>query len=137
MNKVEEILIGTAVVVAVSLALSACDKQHSAEDAGRSIDKFTDKATDTLNKASSSISNQSEKAGVTVDDTAITTKVKSAILAEPGLSVLQIKVETIKGVVTLTGLVDVPKNGERAKEIAASVAGVREVNNLLSPKTSG
>jgi len=49
---------------------------------------------------------QSEKAGVAIDDAEITTKVKAAIFAEPGLKTLQISVDTIKGVVTLSGSVD-------------------------------
>ncbi|MES2356187.1 MAG: BON domain-containing protein [Pseudomonadota bacterium] len=137
MNKVERIIIGAAVAVGITLGLSACDKPHPAEDAGRSIDQAAEKTAENVNKATTSAGNQGEKAGEAFDDTAITTKVKAAILAEPGLRTLQIGVETVKGAVTLTGSVDVPKNSERAKEIAASVAGVREVNNRLLPKTAG
>jgi osmotically-inducible protein OsmY len=48
----------------------------------------------------------SETTGEYVDDAAITTKVKAAILAEPGLKTLQIGVETYKDVVQLSGFVD-------------------------------
>ena len=41
-----------------------------------------------------------------VDDTVITTRVKTAILGEPALKVLQINVETYKGVVQLSGFID-------------------------------
>jgi len=137
MNKVEKIIIGTAVMVGITMGLSACDKPHPAEDAGRSIDQAAGKTVDNVNKATASVNNQGEKAGEAFDDAAITAKVKAAILAEPGLHSLQIGVDTVKGAVTLTGSVDVPKNGERAKEIAASVVGVKEVNNRLLPKTAG
>jgi hypothetical protein len=44
-----------------------------------------------------------EGTGEYVDDSAITTKVKAAILEEPGLKVSEVKVETFKGVVQLSG----------------------------------
>jgi len=124
-------------MVTMCVGLLACDRQHPAEVAGRSIDHAAGKATDKLTEASASISNQGKEAGVALDDAAITVKVKAAIVAEPGLHVLQIGVETTKGVVTLTGSVDVPRNGARAKELAENVAGVHEVNNLLLPKIAG
>ena len=47
-----------------------------------------------------------ESTGQYVDDSLITTKVKTAILNEPSLKVSQITVETYKGVVQLAGFVD-------------------------------
>ncbi|HSB48362.1 MAG TPA: BON domain-containing protein, partial [Burkholderiales bacterium] len=44
--------------------------------------------------------------GAYMDDSWITTKVKTAILNEPSLKVMQINVETYKGVVQLSGFVD-------------------------------
>jgi len=73
--------------------------------------------------------------GGPVDDTAITTKVKTAILAEPGLRALQINVDTKDAVVTLTGTVDSPPLKERAKEVASNVAGVRSVVDNLTTKS--
>ena len=46
-----------------------------------------------------------EGTGQYVDDTVITTKVKAAILEEPGLKSSEINVETFKGVVQLSGFV--------------------------------
>ena len=70
-----------------------------------------------------------ESAGEYVDDSWITTKVKSAILAEPSLKVTQITVETYKGVVQLSGFVDSPAAATRAVELAREVNGVTAVNN--------
>jgi hyperosmotically inducible protein len=61
----------------------------------------------------------------------ITTKVKAAILAEKGLKTMQISVETQKGVVLLSGFVDSAVQIARAKEVAASVKGVKSVKNAL------
>ena len=70
-----------------------------------------------------------------MDDTAITAKVKAAVFAEPGLKTLQISVDTIKGVVTLSGSVDSKSNSDSAEELAGAVAGVRDVENELVIKS--
>jgi Predicted periplasmic or secreted lipoprotein len=56
--------------------------------------------------SSSAESRAQESAGEYGDDTVITTKVKSKLLADQELKRLAIKVETSKGVVRLSGLVD-------------------------------
>jgi hyperosmotically inducible protein len=117
-------LIGISLLLVFGLA--ACDKPGPAEIAGRQIDQTANKAVDNL-------SVQDAKAGVAIDDAAITAKVKAAIFVEPGLRTLQIKVDTVKGVVTLTGSVDSQKSSNRAKALASAVAGVKKVKNKLIP----
>jgi len=56
--------------------------------------------------------------GGAVDDAAITAKVKTAIMAEPGLKSMEINVDTKDAVVTLTGTVPSAPLKDRAKEIA-------------------
>ena len=70
-----------------------------------------------------------ESTGEYVDDSWITTKVKSAILAEPGLKVSQINVETFRGVVQLSGFVDSAAAASKAVEVAHAVQGVTDVKN--------
>lgn len=70
-----------------------------------------------------------ESTGEYLDDSWITTKVKSAILAEPSLKVTQINVETYKGVVQLSGFVDSDDAARKAVEVARSVKGVTDVKN--------
>ncbi len=117
-----------------AVGLAACDKPGPAEKAGRSIDQAAENVGDKMDGASHKLGEQSDKAGDTLDDAAITAKIKTAILAEPGLSVLQIHVDTIHGVTTLTGSVDSHKNMDKAKEIARAVAGVKKVDNKLVVK---
>ena len=69
--------------------------------------------------------------GAYMGDTWVTTKVKSAILNEPSLKVLQINVETYKGVVQLSGFVDNADSRDKAAEIARKVEGVTSVKNDL------
>jgi osmotically-inducible protein OsmY len=70
-----------------------------------------------------------ESAGEYLDDSWITTKVKTAIFEEPSLKVAQINVETYKGVVQLSGFVDSAADGAKAAELARSIKGVTEVKN--------
>jgi len=76
------------------------------------------------------------KTSSALNDAEITAKIKTAIFAEPGLKSLQISVDTIGGVVTLSGSVDSPASSDRAKALAAAVAGVKEVDNRLSVKSA-
>lgn len=75
-----------------------------------------------------------ESTGGFIDDSVITTKVKTAILKDPELKVLQIDVETFKGVVQLSGFVDSRQTSNRAEEVASSVNGVKGVKNSLIVK---
>ncbi|MCR6663300.1 MAG: BON domain-containing protein [Luteimonas sp.] len=62
-----------------------------------------------------------------VDDTWITTKVKSSLLADSDVSGLDINVETVNGVVTLSGQVDQQAQIEHATNIARGIEGVTDV----------
>jgi len=75
-----------------------------------------------------------EGTGQYVDDSAITTKVKSAILAEPGLKVSEINVETFKGVVQLSGFVSSRADIKGAVRVASAVSGVKSVTNDMQLK---
>ncbi|GAB6058119.1 BON domain-containing protein [Desulfonatronum parangueonense] len=65
------------------------------------------------------------------DDSGITTRVKSALLADDSISGFAIGVKTFEGQVNLTGAVDTPQQRQRAGELAANVDGVRQVNNQI------
>ncbi len=67
-----------------------------------------------------------------LNDSAITTQVKFDINREPTLNMLQIHVDTHKGVVQLSGFVDDRETVEKAEEVARKVKGVKTViNNLV------
>ena len=72
--------------------------------------------------------------GEYVDDSVITTKVKSMLAADDFLKSFQIGVETYKGTVQLSGFVDAQKAIDKAVEIAHSVKGVKSVKNDLIVK---
>jgi len=75
-----------------------------------------------------------ESTGEYLDDSVLTTKVKSTILGDSKLKVLQINVKTFKGVVQLSGFVDSESAATRAVELARTVKGVKMVNNSLIVK---
>ncbi len=76
----------------------------------------------------------SEGTGEYVDDTVITTKVKTAIFNEPTLKSAEINVETFKGVVQLSGFVSTQGDIYKAAEIARSIKGVTSVKNDMRLK---
>jgi hyperosmotically inducible periplasmic protein len=130
---------GKLKLIAISLflaaGLSACDKPGPAEKAGKAIDQTAsdakNKIGETVDKAEKKMTEQSAKAGQALDDSEITARVKAAVFAEPGLKTLQISVDTVKGVVTLSGTVDSQANSDKARTLAAAVAEVKDVSNKL------
>lgn len=77
---------------------------------------------------------QRASTGEYLDDSVITTKVKTAIFNEPSLKVSQISVETHKNVVQLSGSVDSAASMNKAVAVARSVEGVSSVKNEMRVK---
>jgi osmotically-inducible protein OsmY len=75
-----------------------------------------------------------ESTGEYVDDSVITTKVKSLLAADDFLKSFQIGVETYKGIVQLSGFVNSQQAVDKASEITRSVKGVKSVKNNLIVK---
>ena len=75
-----------------------------------------------------------ESAGEYVDDSVITTKVKSLLVADDFLKSFEISVETYKGTVQLSGFVSSQQAVDKAVQIARSVKGVKSVKNDLIVK---
>jgi hyperosmotically inducible protein len=72
--------------------------------------------------------------GEYVDDSVITTKVKSRLAGDDFLKSFKISVETYKGAVQLSGFVNTQEAVENAGQIARSVKGVQSVKNDLIVK---
>ena len=75
-----------------------------------------------------------ESTGEYVDDSVITTKVKSLLAADDFLKSFQIGVETYKGTVQLSGFVNSQQAVDKAVQITRSVKGVTAVKNDLIVK---
>ena len=75
-----------------------------------------------------------ESTGEYVDDSVITTKIKSLLAADDFLKSFKISVETRKGIVQLSGFVNSQNAVDKAGQIARSVGGVTSVRNDLIVK---
>ena len=71
------------------------------------------------------------KLGTALDDSAVTAKVKAALIGNPDTKARQINVDTANGVVTLTGTVDNTTAKMSAESTARTVSGVSAVENRL------
>ena len=72
--------------------------------------------------------------GEALDDTAITAKVKAALLQAPDVKGLDVTVQTDKAVVQLSGFVASQAQIDKAIGLAKGVRSVREVQNKMSVK---
>jgi hypothetical protein len=110
----------TTTTTSVAPATPSADTTAAVKSAG----------TDMANGASRA----ADKAGDALEDSAITAKVKTALLADPAVKGLQINVDTKDGVVTLKGSAP-PSESARAVQIARDTSGVKSVENQLTPKS--
>ncbi|CAM3825125.1 BON domain-containing protein [Polynucleobacter arcticus] len=115
--------------------LAACDKPGPAETAGKKIDQTTESVSaavsNSADKASTTIAAQGKEAGQAMSDTEITAKIKAILLNEPGLDSLKVTVDTVKGIVTLSGSVASQDKADKVIKLSKSVDGVKSVNSKL------
>ncbi len=70
-------------------------------------------------------------AGRNIDDLTITASVKARLVADKLSNLTRIDVDTVNGVVSLTGLVESEFEKRRAEDIASLVDGVEKIVNDL------
>lgn len=70
-------------------------------------------------------------AGTMWDDATISAKVKRGLIEHPEVRARKIDVDTVDGVVVLSGLVQSPGESERAVAVAQAVPGVKRVENNI------
>jgi hyperosmotically inducible protein len=73
-----------------------------------------------------------QSTGEQIDDTILTTKVKTALIQDPATKARQITVDTFRGTVQLNGFVDSEDEKAAAARVAHSVEGVANVRNNLT-----
>ena len=106
-----------ALVAAAALLVSGCSRTETpAPVAGAAVAPTT-----------TTIGNE-------IDDTVITTKVKSALLESPDTKSFDIKVETRKGLVQLSGFVNNQSQADGAITIARKIEGVKSIDNAMTLK---
>src|SRR2546427_5381645 len=80
------------------------------------------------------ISTADRSAGRVLDDKLISSKVKKELDGAPVYKFTDVKVNTYRGVVQLSGFVDTEEQKQKAGDIAEQVGWVREVMNNISLK---
>jgi osmotically-inducible protein OsmY len=122
-------------LAAAALASVGCE-QKTTTTTDRMTQTNPPATTDQTTTSSTTTTTTSGKVATAMDDTMITTKVKAALMAEPGLKSTQIDVTTKDATVTLSGVVDSQATRDRAKQIALSTEGVKDVVDNMNPKAS-
>jgi hyperosmotically inducible protein len=121
-----------AAALGSSFGLTTAQAEGLAEKAGQQIHQTADKAGQVATDVKESASSMAESTGEYMDDSAITAKVKWAIMRDPVLETLEISVATTDGVVSLTGAVDSQQSIDRATEVAREIPAVKSVENHLT-----
>ena len=99
---------------------------------------MTTRSVEGVKNVDNRVSLKSDSAATTmgskVDDSVVTSKVKSALLADADIKSYDIAVITNNGEVQLSGFVDNQTQIDRATVVARGIEGVRNVRNELSIK---
>jgi len=134
-------------LAAAAITMAGCEQRSATDTTNRSAATTMPPSSATTPQASTSSdkmastdamkpNSAADAIGNAASDAAITAKVKAAILAEPGLKSLAINVDTKDATVTLSGSVASDSLRDRAKQIAMSTEGVRNVVDNLNVKSS-
>jgi hyperosmotically inducible protein len=117
---------GLALVCAVSILMTGCGKRDEAAPAPA--------ASTPPPTASTGMPPTATTVGNEIDDSVVTARVKSALLADPDIKSFEVKVETRKGQVQLSGFVGTQGHIDNAIALARKVEGVKGVENGMSLK---
>ncbi|HSC06320.1 MAG TPA: BON domain-containing protein [Steroidobacteraceae bacterium] len=120
-------------VVQLSGFVDSNDEKTQATQAAKSVSGVKDVRND-LKVQGEGTQVADRSAGAVVDDSALTAKVKTALIGDETTKGTQINVETRDGVVQLAGFVNTDAERERATEVARGVSGVKDVRNDLQIK---
>ena len=71
------------------------------------------------------------RTGEVIDDSVLTARVKKELFDQKGVSMLDVSVNTYRGVVQLSGFVPTSEASRLAEEAARRVEGVKDVKNDL------
>ena len=120
-------------VVQLSGFVDSNEEKTQAAQAAKSVSGVKDVRND-LKVQGEGTQVADRSAGAVVDDSALTAKVKTALIGDETTKGTQINVETRDGVVQLAGFVNTDAERERATEVARGVSGVKDVRNDLQIK---
>jgi hyperosmotically inducible periplasmic protein len=116
----------------LTLSISAVAVLGTVACSPREQEQVSSSARATATEARRATEQAANKTEQVIDDSVITTKVKSVLLADATVKGLNISVDTVGGTVTLTGTASSQDERAKAASLAASVEGVRNVVNRIS-----
>jgi hyperosmotically inducible periplasmic protein len=103
-----------------------------AKPASQSMHQAGEAAEDAGSKAAAAVKDAYTGTKTAMKDTAVTAKVKRALHKDSTIGDAKIHVDTVAGVVTLSGAVPTIAVAQRAQEVAQQTNGVKSVNNQLA-----
>jgi hyperosmotically inducible protein len=127
-------------VLVLGTAFSGCERRAADQPGSQSMSSGANSAGSSASSGAASapgasgVGSQTQRAGNAIDDSVITTKAKTALLADTTVKGTDINVETNKGVVSLSGTVDTERQRERAASIVKGIDGVKSVDNKMTIK---
>jgi hyperosmotically inducible protein len=142
----KRLVLGVTLAGALSVLIAGCGRQDeqaaqpasppaaTSQAAPASEPASTAQPATTTAETASATKPATTTVGTEIDDGVITTKVKAALLADADIKSLDIGVETNKGNVQLSGVVDSQDQIDQAVAIAKKVDGVTSVGNQMSIK---
>ena len=116
----------------LTLSLSTVAMLGAVACSPRDREEVSSSARNTATEARQSTEKAANKAERVIDDSVITTKVKSMLLADGTVKGLNSSVDTVGGTVTLSGTAASQAERAQAESLAASVEGVRNVVNRIN-----
>ena len=126
------------IFLALTAAMAGCERraadQSGAESSTGTMSSGAQSSGASQSSSATGADSSAHRAGMAIDDSVITTKAKSALLADTTVKGSQINVETDKGVVSLSGMVDNERQRERAVSIVKGIDGVKSVDNRMTLK---
>lgn len=141
MNKISDLFKTLLFVLALGAAITGCDRRDADQPGSQSSGATSSPGSDSMSSGArssgatgSSGANASGSAERAIDDSVITTKAKSALLADTTVKGTDINVETNRGVVSLSGMVDNDRQRDRAASIVRGIDGVKSVENKMTVK---
>ena len=127
-----------AVLIGAAFAVTAgCGRNEPDATANKPGDTVMQDVRQGAQSAAATTERYAEKGGALLDDATITAKIKTQLIAEPGLKGLSIDVDTSANVVTLNGMVSSEEARKQAEQIAQNTEGVTQVKNNLTVKPAG
>jgi len=122
----------------LGLVLAGCNRGASDKGASTtpstSTSGTTGAASGTASTSPGASSGSSSSAGSVIDDSIITTKVKTALLADADVKGTDINVETKQGEVMLSGIVNNKAQVDKAIQVASAIEGVKKVTDKTAVK---